>query len=169
MDNTKYLKELRKQNKLPELLRKLGLPHEEVKTENHECNAHFLPNSLTIVEWEKFPAYGAERTDFYELNDYMFLAGVKDHDQKRLQKLFNFMVENFGDDYRKAAKQFLEELRQARLEEVEAKVAAEKAKVNDEFDMRLEELRLTEQEEELDKRIDRLNYGANKLSEKNKE
>ena len=95
MDNIKYLKELRKQNKLPELLRKLGLPHEEVKTENHECNAHFLPNSLTIVEWEKFPAYGAERTDFYELNDYMFLAGVKDPGQKRLQKLFDFMKENF--------------------------------------------------------------------------
>ena len=139
MNNTKYLKELRKQNKLPELLRKLGLPHEEVKTENHECNAHFLPNSLTIVEWKRFPADGAERTDFYELNDYMFLAGVKDHDQKRLQTLYNYMKENFyvfegrENAYQEDCIYYLADQQRKRQEELQAE--CDKKKLDVEFEI----------------------------------
>ncbi len=137
MDLTKYLKELRKQNKLPELLRKLGLPNTEVKTSNHECTCHFLPNSLTIVEWKNFPAYNSERTDFYEINDYMFISGVRDHNQVKLQKLFDYMKEHFST-YTKDCIHYLQEQQRQKKNELQANCDKEKQNVEHEFNKKID-------------------------------
>lgn len=155
MDTTKYLKELQKQGKLPELLKKLGLPNKEVDTANHKCKIYFLSDSLYINSWQaRGPENCFEESSFFELNDYMFISGVRDPDQKKLQTLFDYMRQHFDgkvnetetantdeeqdeDPYLHDCIKFLNELRAQKHDAIDQEAGQKKQAVDDEMATRV--------------------------------
>lgn len=125
MDEIRYLKELQRQGRLPELLEKLELPSKEAKSLNYECRIYFFSDRLTINTWENFPAHGANRISSYELNDYMLLTGIKDPQQKKLQTFYDFMKKHFVT-YKFDCISFLKDQKEKRLTEIEEKCAKAK-------------------------------------------
>ena len=137
MDPTHFLVELGDE-KREELLKKLEIPEKPSVCNYRWVNFIWSEKSLRVEErvYNMFLSSGhVDKT--WELNDFMTFTGRGDFDKPHLKILCDFMVENFGDEYRKAAKQYLEELRKTKHAEVEAKIAPEKDSVNGEFDMRV--------------------------------
>ena len=142
MKTTKYLKELQKQDKLPELLQKLGLPTKPKKNRVYECRPYLAlyAEYLVVDVNEVFKSYSAATHCQYKLNDYMLLDGFSEKNQKGLQTLYNYMKANFNT-YTDDCVKYLMEHQEKRFVEIDEKSAKEKTEIDERYSKQKEILK----------------------------
>lgn len=141
MDETKYLKELDKHCQLSELLRSLNLPSEVFETAYNGCSREFLSgrplDGMDFLLISKMDSVDLE-TEIqwtgtnYVLNDYMFIYGIEDPNQEKLQILFDFMNKHF-DTYKDDCLKFLTKYQEAKLKQTDEKWKSQKSAINKKF------------------------------------
>ena len=131
MDETKYLKELQKQGRLPELLRALKISDHEFLGENYGCKITLTNKCLTVF-WFHNDGFKHEEQK-RKLNDYIILSGFKGQKLEKLQTLYDFMTKNF-ETYADDCLLYLDELEAKKQTQIEKRCENAKTKLSSEID-----------------------------------
>lgn len=132
MEETKYLKELQRQGRLPELLRALQISDHEFSGENFGCKIT-LTNKCLTVYWYRNEGFKHEEHK-RKLNDYQILSGFKKEQKtEKMQVLYKFMESQF-DTYIDDCLLYLDELKEKKQNQIDARGERAKNKVSSEID-----------------------------------